>query len=170
MLVAAWIGMGAGLLPRRVSGRSEIAMLVVYGVVAAYAFGMLMNLSGWPFLLGVEVPGHEGSLSYVAGAPVVDNLERFLAYTLITSTGSFDTGRAITNSVALIVLGPAVLTTLRRASRRVTVVPSVDARPIRVRRAGSGRRRRPGHRGRRGCWWSPRAGRRGRRAMVRIRP
>ena len=122
MLVAAWIGMGAGLLPRRVTGRAEIAMLVMYGIVAAYAFGVLMNLSGWPFLLGVEVPGHEGSLSYVAGAPVLDNLERFAAYTLITSTGSFDTGRAITNSVALIVLGPAVLTTLRRASRRVTVV------------------------------------------------
>jgi energy-coupling factor transport system substrate-specific component len=128
MLVAAWIGMGAGLLPRRVSGRAEIAMLVVYGVVAAYAFGMLMNLSGWPFLLGVEVPGHEGSLSYVAGAPLLDNLERFFVYTLITSTGSFDTGRAITNSFALVVLGPAVLTTLRRASRRVTVVPAtVDA-------------------------------------------
>ncbi len=121
MLVAAWIGMGAGLLPRRLTGRSEIAMLVGYGVLAAYAFGVLMNLSGWPFLLGVEVPGHEGALSYVAGAPLVENLERFVAYTLITSTGSFDTGRAITTSVALIVLGPAVLTTLRRASRRVIV-------------------------------------------------
>ena len=69
MLVAAWVGMGAGLLPRRVTGRAEIAMLVVYGVVAAYAFGLLMNLSGWPFLLGIEVAGHEGSLAYVAGAP-----------------------------------------------------------------------------------------------------
>ena len=121
MLVSAWVGMGAGLLPRRFTGRAEIVMLAAYGVFAAYAFGLLMNLSGWPFLLGVEVPGHEGSLSYVAGAPLVDNLQRFFVYTLITSTGSFDTGRAITNSVALIVLGPAVLTTLRRASRRVTV-------------------------------------------------
>ena len=128
MLVAAWIGMGAGFLPRRVTGRAEIAMLVVYGVVAAYAFGLLMNLSGWPFLLGIEVPGHEGSLSYVPGAPVLDNLQRFLTYSLITSTGSFDTGRAITNSVALVVLGPAVLTTLRRASRRVTVLPPERSR------------------------------------------
>ncbi len=121
MMVAAWIGMGAGLLPRRVTGRAEIAMLVAYGIVAAYAFGMLMNLSSWPFLLGVQVPGHEGSLSYVAGAPLVDNLATFLKYTLITSTGSFDTGRAITNSVAIIVLGPAILTTLRRAAKRATV-------------------------------------------------
>jgi energy-coupling factor transport system substrate-specific component len=123
MLASAWVGMGAGLLPRRFTGKAEIAMLVGYGIVAAYAFGMLMNLSGWPFLLGVQVPGHEGSLAYVPGAPLLDNLTTFFAYTLITSTGSFDTGRAITNSVAIILLGPAVLTTLRRAARRATVRP-----------------------------------------------
>lgn len=121
MLVAAWVGMGAGLLPRRVSGRAEIAMLVAYGIFAAYAFGILMNLSGWPFVLGIEVPGHEGSLSFVAGDPILENLHRFAVYTLLSSTGSWDTGRALTNSVAILVLGPAVLTTLRRASRRATV-------------------------------------------------
>jgi energy-coupling factor transport system substrate-specific component len=136
MLVAAWVGMGAGLLPRRVTGRAEIAMLVGYGIVAAYAFGLLMNLSGWPFVLGIEVAGHEGSLSYVAGAPIWDNLHRFAVYTLLTSTGSFDTGRAITNSVAILVLGPAVLTTLRRAARRATVTGVVGpaaSREVRAR-------------------------------------
>ena len=121
MLVSAWVGMGAGLLPRRFTGRAEIAMLVAYGVFAAYAFGLLMNLSGWPFVLGILVPGHADSLAFVAGDPLWDNLRRFGVYTLLTSTGSFDTGRAITNSVAIIVLGPAVLTTLRRAARRATV-------------------------------------------------
>jgi energy-coupling factor transport system substrate-specific component len=117
--------MGAGLLPRRLTGRAEIAALVVYGIVASYAFGILMNLSSWPFVLGIVVPGHEGSLSYVAGAPLMDNLERFAVYTLLTSTGSWDTGRAITTSVALVVLGPAILTTLRRAARRVVVTRTV---------------------------------------------
>lgn len=121
MLVSAWVGMGAGLLPRRVTGRAEIAMLVAYGVFAAYAFGLLMNLSGWPFLLGIQVSGHAGGLSYAPGAPLLENLKTFGMYTLLTSTGTWDTGRAITNSVALIVLGPAVLTTLRRAARRATV-------------------------------------------------
>jgi energy-coupling factor transport system substrate-specific component len=121
MLLSAWIGMGAGLLPRRLSGRAELALLVGYGIVASYAFGILMNLSSWPFTLGIVVPGHEGSLSYVAGAPLTENLERFAVYTLLTSTGSWDTGRAITTSVALVVLGPAILTTLRRASRRSVV-------------------------------------------------
>nr|WP_166391951.1 ECF transporter S component [Nocardioides ochotonae] len=127
MLVAAWVGMGAGLLPRRVRGRGEIAMLVVYGVFACYLYGLLLNLSGWPFLLGVQVPGHEGSLAYVAGAPVLENLQTFLVYTVLTSTGSFDTGRAITTSIALVVLGPAVLSTLRRAARRATVTGEVRA-------------------------------------------
>ncbi len=120
MLCASWIGLGAGLLPRRVTGRAEIAMLVVYGIVCAYAFGLLMNLSSWPFVLGIAVPGHEGALSFVPGAPLAENLHRFLVYTLLTSTGGWDTGRAITNSVAIVVLGPAVLATLRRASRRAS--------------------------------------------------
>jgi energy-coupling factor transport system substrate-specific component len=123
MLVAAWVGMGAGLLPRRVTGRWEIAMLAAYGVVAAYLYGLLMNLSGWPFLLGIVVPGHEQTaLSFDPAAPLWENLQRFGAYTLITSTGSFDTGRAITNAVAIVVVGPAVLSTLRRAAKRATVV------------------------------------------------
>ena len=125
MLVSAWVGLGAGLLPRRASGRVEIAVLAAYGVVSAYVFGLLMNLSSWPFVLGIAIPGHTG-LSFVPGDPVGDNLHRFLAYTLITSTGSFDTGRAITNAVAIVVLGPAVLATLRRAARRVVVVGAVE--------------------------------------------
>ncbi|HET7071152.1 MAG TPA: ECF transporter S component [Nocardioides sp.] len=120
MLVSAWVGMGAGLLPPRVTGRAEIAMLAAYGVVAAYAYGLLLNLSSWPFVLGIAVPGHSG-ISFVPGDPLSANLHRFVVYTLVTSSGSFDTVRAITNAVAIVVLGPAVLTTLRRAARRVVV-------------------------------------------------
>ncbi len=64
MVASAWIGLGAGLLPRGVRGRREIAMLVAYGVVAAYGFGMLMNLWSWPYTIGAGT-----DLSFVAGAP-----------------------------------------------------------------------------------------------------
>ena len=121
MIVSAWVAMGAGLLPRRVSGRTEIAMLAGYGVVAAYAFGLLMNLSSWPFIAGIAIPGEKGSFSYVPGAPLLDNLHTFLGYTLVSSTGGWDTVRAVTNATAIVLLGPAVLTTLRRAARRVVV-------------------------------------------------
>lgn len=125
MLCAGWVGLGAGLLPRRVSGRGEIAMLAAYGAASAYLYGLFMNLSGWPFLAGIAVAGHEGSLAYVPGAPLVENLHTFLVYTLLTSTGGWDTFRAVTNAVAIVVLGPAVLTTLRRAARRATVTGEV---------------------------------------------
>lgn len=130
MLVSAWVGMGAGLLPRA-SGRAEIALLAAYAVVSAYLFGLFMNLSGWPFLLGVAVPGHEGELSYVPGAPLLENLHRFLVYTLLTSTGGWDSMRAISNAIAIVVLGPAVLAVLRRAARRATVVGTVEE-PVRA--------------------------------------
>lgn len=120
MLTSAWIGLGAGLLPRRVSGKWEIAMLAGYGVVAAYLFGALMNMWFWPFVTGVQVSGVEGSLAYEPGAPVLDNLHRFLVFTLFTSTLGWDTGRAITNAVLIVLVGPALLATLRRASRRAS--------------------------------------------------
>src|SRR5699024_11043213 len=54
MICSAWIGLGAGLLPGRVTGRAEIWMLVAYGIFVAYAFGFLMNMWFWPFTAGVD--------------------------------------------------------------------------------------------------------------------
>jgi energy-coupling factor transport system substrate-specific component len=140
MLVSAWVGMGAGLLPRRVSGKAEIGMLAAYGVVASYAYGLLLNLQGWPLLTGVALPGHTGNLSFDPSASLAANLAAFGRYTLLTSTGSFDTGRAITTAVAIVVLGPAVLTTLRRAARRATVVGAVSTHSPALPDPGRGRR------------------------------
>jgi energy-coupling factor transport system substrate-specific component len=143
MLCAAWVGMLAGLLPRTVRGRplrgrAEVALLVACGIVCSYGYGLLMNLSSWPFTLGIEVPGHEGSLSFVPGDPLGENLHRFALYTLLTSTGGWDTGRAIATSLAIVVLGPAVLATLRRAARRASYDEgSQDPRGGRGRRAAA---------------------------------
>ncbi len=112
MLAASWIGLGAGLLPRALRGRREIAMLAAYGVVAAYFYGTIMNLWFWPF-----ATGNGTGLSYVAGAPLLHNLHRFALFDAATSLG-WDTGRAVTNVVAITVLGAAVLATLRRAARK----------------------------------------------------
>lgn len=114
MIASSWVGMGAGLLPfRRLRGRGEIVLLAVYGAVSAYAYGFLMNLWSWPFALG---SGTE--LSHVPGDAVLDNLHRFVLYTLSTTSLGWDTGRAVTNVLAIVLLGPAVLSALRRASRR----------------------------------------------------
>ena len=52
------------------------------------------------------------------GAAVTENLHRFLLYTLATSTWGWDTGRAITNVAAVLLVGRPVLATLRRATRK----------------------------------------------------
>jgi energy-coupling factor transport system substrate-specific component len=126
MLAASWVGLGAGLLPRRVRGKWEIAMLGAYGVFAAYAFGLLMNLSFWPY-----AAGSGADLSYVAGGPVLENLQRFLVFTAVTSTIGWDTGRALINLAAIVLLGPAVLVALRRAARRAAFDAPVDFTPPR---------------------------------------
>jgi energy-coupling factor transport system substrate-specific component len=113
MLASGWVGLGAGLLPRRVRGRAELAMLAAYGAVSAFAFGFVLNIWFWPYTIGADT-----QLSYVAGAPVTENLHRFFLYTVATSTLGWDMGRAITNVVAILVLGPTILAVLHRAARR----------------------------------------------------
>ena len=67
----------------------------------------------------------------MAGAPVLENLHRFLVFTLVTSSLGWDTGRAITNLAAILLLGPAVLVALRRAARRAAFDAPVDFTPSR---------------------------------------
>ncbi|MFE5737061.1 ECF transporter S component [Streptomyces celluloflavus] len=126
MVSAAWIGLGAGLLPQRVRGKAEIAMLAAYGVLAAYVFGFIMNMWFWPFTAG---PGTQ--LSFTAGAPLLENLHTFFLFTLTTSTFGWDTGRAITNLLAILLVGPAVLAVLRRAARRAAFDAPVRFTPPR---------------------------------------
>jgi len=111
MLAASWVGLGAGLLPP-VRGRWEIVMLAAYTAFAALAFGLLMNLWFWPFVLGDDT-----AISYLPGGSIEDNLHRLLLYSLATSMG-WDIVRAITNVTLVLLLGPAVLAVLRRTARR----------------------------------------------------
>lgn len=109
IFACAWVGAGAGLLPRRVRGKAELWMLAAYGVVSSYVFGLLLNLWFWPFAVG----GGTG-ISYVPGAPLGTNLSSFLLYSLLTSTAGWDTLRAVTTVIGIAVVGRAVLVSLRR--------------------------------------------------------
>jgi energy-coupling factor transport system substrate-specific component len=111
MVGAAWVGLGAGLLPR-VPARWEVPLLAAYGAVAGLLYGVALNFSFWPFATGLD-----GDLSFVAGAPPWENVRRFLVFSVATSA-AWDLGRALTNAVLVAVTGRAVLGTLRRAARR----------------------------------------------------
>jgi len=114
MLAMGWFAMGAGLLPGpdRLRGRGELLMLAAYGFLAAFAYGTVTNLYGW-----VTVGGLGQAVSFVPGAPVGENLVRFLAYVLTTSLG-WDLGRALFTTVLTLTVGGPLLRALRRATRR----------------------------------------------------
>jgi energy-coupling factor transport system substrate-specific component len=111
MFGCAWVGLFAGLLPP-MRGRREVVMLAVYGALSAYVFGFMLNLSFWPFALDPH-----STIAYLPGASFVVNIHRYLVFDATTSL-AWDTGRAITNFVCIVLVGPAMLATFRRASRR----------------------------------------------------
>lgn len=105
-----WVAAGAGLLPP-VSRRLEPFLLIGYGIVASYLFGLVMNFWYWPFATGFGT-----GLSYDSAAPLAQNLASFGLYSLITSTLTWDTVRALTTTVGLALIGMPSLAALRRAS------------------------------------------------------
>jgi energy-coupling factor transport system substrate-specific component len=111
MFGCAWVGLFAGWLPPA-RGRREVVMLAVYGALAGFLYGFLVNLSFWPFALDPH-----STISYLPGAGVGVNIHRYLVFDGLTSLG-WDTGRAITNLVLILLVGPAMLATFRRAARR----------------------------------------------------
>ncbi|MCQ6270107.1 ATP-binding cassette domain-containing protein [Pseudarthrobacter sp. R1] len=124
IFACAWVGAGAGLLPRRVRGRAELWMLCGYGAVASYLFGLLTNLWFWPFAVGAGT-----GISYEPGAPLATNLSSFLLYSLVTSTAGWDTLRAVTTIIGIVVVGRAILA----AFRRVKPVSSVGSQSAKAR-------------------------------------
>ncbi len=117
MIAASWIGMGAGLLPRGMRGRREIAVLAGFAALSGFLYGQAMNLSFWPFTLGPDT-----ALSFQAGAPLADNLRRFAVFSITTSLG-WDLARACVLAVGIAMLGRRTLDALRRTARIAAFSP-----------------------------------------------
>jgi len=111
MLAAAWVGLGAGLLPKA-QGRRELILMAGYGAVACIAYGFLLNLWFWPFTAGLPE-----QVAFTAGATMGENLVAWLRFCLITSLG-YDIPRAALTVVLILVAGRPVLMALRRMSRK----------------------------------------------------
>ena len=116
MMAAGLVGIGAGLLPRFKRSWLAVSIMIGYAVVASFGYGALMTMWNWPFLAG-----NDGPLSYVAGAPILENLTRFLRYELITGGLIWDLGRAVTTSVLIALSGKVLLTTLSRVASRTGI-------------------------------------------------
>lgn len=119
IFAAAWIGMAAGFLPKKVSGKAEIAMLLIFGACAAGVFGILMDLQFWPWVLGGNT-----QLSYIPGGSLLENLSRFFTFHFATAM-AWDIPRAIFTTILIAFTGPSVLSALRRTHTRAAFLTPV---------------------------------------------
>jgi energy-coupling factor transport system substrate-specific component len=120
VFAAAIIGCGVGVIPRNVRGKLELALLALYGAVAAELFGILMDLQFWPWALG---SGTE--LSYLAGAPIGENVSRFFSYHFVSAL-AWDIPRAIITVTLILLAGRPALNALRRARHKAAFLTHVE--------------------------------------------
>ena len=112
MLGAAWVGLGAGLLPRASRARRDRAARRLRG-----GGGARVRLRDEPVVLAVRGRRRHRPVVRRPATALLENLHRFVLFTLATSLG-WDLGRAVTNVVLIALTGRAVLLTLRRAARK----------------------------------------------------
>ncbi len=141
MLAAAWVAMGAGLLPHPSApadgGRHHQSTasslptmtrhrapwrLIAYAAIAGLLFGLIMDLAFWPWALS-GAAAQSSAVGFAPGAGFVANLQRFITFHLATAMG-WDLTRAITTAIIVALAGPIVLRALTRAGRRARFAPA----------------------------------------------
>lgn len=123
MMGAAWVGLGAGLLPTRWTGRRELVLLALYAALACIGYGFAMNLWFWPFLSSLP-----DALAFTPTATAGENLVTWVRFSLVTSLG-YDIPRALLSMALILVAGRPILSALRRMSRRAAFDAPVTFTP-----------------------------------------
>jgi energy-coupling factor transport system substrate-specific component len=121
MFASGWVALGAAVLPD-LGPRAERWLLGAYGAVSSLAYGAVMNLWFWPFMAAGSAGAGAG---FVPGAALATNLQHYGVFYLATSLG-YDLPRAVLTALLVVLAGPAILATLRRAVRRARF----DAAPV----------------------------------------
>ena len=119
MIAAGWVGAMAGLAGTarrgRTAGRRDVVVLAAVGVIAGFAYGVVMDVWDWTFFRGAADFGYMAGLQ--AGAQAVRFVRFYLATSLV-----YDSFRAVGNAVLVLLVGRAILSALVRLRRRHTVV------------------------------------------------
>ena len=124
VFAAALIGFGVGIIPTRVRGKLEIALLAIYGAIAAEFFGIAMDLQFWPWSLGAGT-----ELSFKAGAPFAENLSHFFSYHFLSAL-AWDIPRATITVALVLIAGKSALNALRRARHRAAFLTEVEFKEL----------------------------------------
>jgi energy-coupling factor transport system substrate-specific component len=116
MFASAWMGASAGLLHTLTAQvgfgrRSEVTVVVLFGVLWGLLFGAITNLWSWPFFASGP------DISYEPGLGPVETLRRYWNYYVLTSFG-WDLLRSVCNAVVLVMVGGPLLRALSRFRER----------------------------------------------------
>ncbi|MEA2475802.1 MAG: energy-coupling factor transport system substrate-specific component, partial [Actinomycetota bacterium] len=128
MIAIGWVGAGAGLMRRSARWGLRFAGRAAAGFVAAFAFGIVINLWSWPYLAGSARVGWSSSASLAA------NVKHYAAFYALTSAG-WDIFGAVGNALLVVLIGRPVLGALDRAAKRLDVHVDISqsdlpARPL----------------------------------------
>jgi len=116
MLAAGWIGLFAGVIgsfTRTLNHRTQRLILILVGIFSSLSFGVLMDLQLWPWIAGTDL-----QLSFVPGSPVIENLQRFIAFHFATAL-AWDLPRAITTSILIALTSIPITKSLQRAKLKL---------------------------------------------------
>ena len=118
MFAAAWMGLTAGamrpvLMRAGFKGRSEVAVVVLFGAFWGLLYGAITNLWAWPFWVGGP------DVTYQPGIGIAETFRRYWNYYLLTSFG-WDLLRSVCNALVLAILGGPLLRALLRFQQRFT--------------------------------------------------
>ena len=119
VFAAAWIGLLAGSLPKKIRGLKEILVLICFSIFASGFFGVLMDLQFWPWALGSNT-----QLSYIPNGDLSENLSRFVTFHFATAM-AWDIPRAVFTSTLIGFAGGAVLSALRRTHTRAAFMAPI---------------------------------------------
>ena len=125
VFAAGWIGLLAGSLPQKFAGKlirgaTEKFLLIIAGIFAAFAFGILMDLQFWPWVLGSNT-----QLSYIPGGALSENVSRFITFHFASSM-AWDIPRAILTSTLIAVTATPFLSALRRTYFKAAFLTPIE--------------------------------------------
>jgi energy-coupling factor transport system substrate-specific component len=113
IIATALVGLGAGRLPKPKSWKLQLVTLSIYAAISSYVYGAVLTAWTWPLFVG------EGTaLSYSSALSPLENLVRFFEFELVSGGLVWDTGRAVTTIALILLIGKALVVTLKRAATR----------------------------------------------------
>jgi energy-coupling factor transport system substrate-specific component len=125
VFAAGWIGLLAGSLPQKFAGKlirgaAEKVLLILIGILASFAFGLLMDLQFWPWVLGSNT-----QLSYIPGGALSENLSRFITFHFASSM-AWDIPRAVLTSTLIVLTATPFLRALRRTYFKAAFLTPIE--------------------------------------------